>query len=150
MRKGLRNRKARGFTLIELLTVIAIIAVLGAAVSGVVTGGKEAGYEAAAQKTLKEISAALSTYYAEKGEFPPDLAGLRGRYIPDKYYEGNNILDPWRQPIGYVNNFNPALGRGLVAVYCVPPSGAPASSVSGVGNVRNTSKGKPLVEILSQ
>ena len=62
--------KAKGFTLIELAVVLAVIAVLAAILTPMVSGYIDQARGARAQAEVKEIANALMLYQRDVGEFP--------------------------------------------------------------------------------
>ncbi len=64
-----RNTR-RGFTLIELLTVIAIIAIIAAMLLPALSSARKKAKEAKAKIEMKNIEAAVRTYYTEYGKVP--------------------------------------------------------------------------------
>lgn len=71
-RAGLR----RAFTLVEMLTVIVIIGILAALISGATIYARARAREAAIYAQVKQLEAALMEYKNQYGEFPPDFWGL--------------------------------------------------------------------------
>lgn len=60
----------RGFTIIELMMVIGIIAVLMGIVISTASGSIKSARQQKASAVVKMVQAGLSTYYAQKGEWP--------------------------------------------------------------------------------
>src|SRR4051812_6630702 len=76
MRRQPTCRKA-GFSLVELLTVMAILAIMMGVLLPVVAGARQAAYQAHCASNLRQIGAALTTYYQEhNGRLPARPVGL--------------------------------------------------------------------------
>jgi prepilin-type N-terminal cleavage/methylation domain-containing protein len=61
-----------GFTLVEMLTVIAIIGILAALMSGAMVAVRARVQKAAISAELKQLEMALEAYKTTYGEYPPD------------------------------------------------------------------------------
>ncbi len=64
----------RAFTVIELLVVVGIIAILAAILIPVLLAAKTGARKRQAQKEIGDIKGALTNYYTDRNEFPPDTA----------------------------------------------------------------------------
>jgi len=64
------KRSTSGFTLIELITVISTISILTGVFLPAVQRAREQANREAAEKTLRQMAAALETQYRQKGSFP--------------------------------------------------------------------------------
>ena len=70
MKHSLFNRF--GFTLVEMLTVIAIIGILAALMSGAMVAVRARVQKAAISAEIKQLEMALEAYKTTYGEYPPD------------------------------------------------------------------------------
>jgi len=64
------QNKRKGFTLVELMIVIAIIGILAATLLPTLTGGQARGRDTARKSSLQQISAAMETFYQDRGYYP--------------------------------------------------------------------------------
>lgn len=69
--QGRLEKAGRGFTLIELLVVIAIIAILAGLVLSTAGFIQRKGATSRAQAEIAALSAALESYKADMGDYPP-------------------------------------------------------------------------------
>ncbi len=90
--------RGRGFTLIELLIVLAIVATLLAVVAPKYFHSVDKANEVALRTDLRILRDAVDKYYADKGQYPPELKSLaEARYvraIPIDPITGS--VDTWR------------------------------------------------------
>lgn len=63
-----------GFTVIELLVVVGIIAILASVLIPVLFAARRSAYKKQAQKEISDIAGALTNYYVDRSEYPPDTA----------------------------------------------------------------------------
>lgn len=74
--------RERGFTLMELLVVLALVAVLAALVTPVVSSSIQRAKEATLKENLFVLRKAIDDYYADVGAYPPSLDALvEKRYV---------------------------------------------------------------------
>jgi general secretion pathway protein G len=112
---GASARQARGFTLMELLIVITLIVVLaGIAISTHATSVRRA-KEAVLKEDVFKLRDSLDQYYADKGNYPPDLATLVTenylRQIPrDPFTES---ADTWQVEMSEPDPSNPDAQPGV-------------------------------------
>jgi general secretion pathway protein G len=71
-----RLRTARGFTLIELLVVVSLITILAGISIAQYKHGVRLSQEAVLREDLFRMREAIDQYYADKGQYPPDLPTL--------------------------------------------------------------------------
>jgi prepilin-type N-terminal cleavage/methylation domain-containing protein len=69
-----RRRPPAGFTLVELLTVVLIIGMLVALISGAALMARNAARRAVDKTDVSQLAAAVEQYKIEHGEYPPDFA----------------------------------------------------------------------------
>jgi general secretion pathway protein G len=124
-----RRTGGAGFTLIELLVVLSIIVILAslgmAGYSHSITRAKEA--------TLKEdlfrMRDAVDQYYADKGQYPPNLETL----VTDGYLRAvpkdpwTNSADTWQQIPSEPDPNNPTAQPGVYDI----KSGSDGSALDG-------------------
>ena len=67
---------SRGFTLIELLVVVAIIGIIVTVAAGQYGRSIQKAREATLREYLYIMRQAIDNYFADKGEWPPDLQSL--------------------------------------------------------------------------
>jgi prepilin-type N-terminal cleavage/methylation domain-containing protein len=65
--------KRIGFTLIEMLTVTAIIAILMGMIGAATFAARQRAYQAQAQTEVRELAAALRSYWLTYGAWPPEV-----------------------------------------------------------------------------
>lgn len=76
------KRATSGFTLLELLLVLALMAVLAGLVTPALTKSIDHAREATLKEDLSVMRRAIDAYYADRGEYPPDLDSLvQRRYL---------------------------------------------------------------------
>jgi len=71
-----RQSRRRAFTLVELLMVVAIIGILIGLITAAAIAARTAAKRAAIRVEINELDAAVEQYKSEKGEYPPDFAGI--------------------------------------------------------------------------
>jgi len=113
----IRNR-SRGFTLIELLVVVAIIGLLVT----IAVGSYQRSIHKAKEATLKEdlyiMRTAINHYFADKGQWPPDLRALEEekyiRRIPSDPLTGS--ADTWITEIADFSDLDISTEPGIADV----------------------------------
>ena len=98
MKHSLFNRF--GFTLVEMLTVIAIIGILAALMSGAMVAVRARVQKAAISAELKQLEMALEAYKTTYGEYPPDgtdAVAVR-RHLAKAYPRVTNLAAPAIKP----------------------------------------------------
>lgn len=140
----------RGLTLIEMLTVLFVVSILVAFVTGTARYASRAAETRRAQADLHLLADALERYYLRFGEFPPtgndaqellshrqQLPGQSGTEPGDViyYYFSNSLprtftaLDPWGEAYQYVrhggdndiNDVNDSDGAETFTLYSLGP-----------------------------
>ena len=98
MKHSLFNRF--GFTLVEMLTVIAIIGILAALMSGAMVAVRARVQKAAISAELKQLEMALEAYKTTYGEYPPDGtdANMVRRHLAKAYPRATNLPIPAVKP----------------------------------------------------
>jgi len=117
-------QRRAAFTLLEVLIVVAIIVMLAGAGVYYFLQRLESAKIDTAQAECKAIAAQCSMYYADYGQFPPNLETLtqvqpdgRGAYIPPE-----KLLDPWKKPYQY-DPAGPMNGGNQPDVFTFTPKG---------------------------
>ena len=137
-RSAFRTRP--GFTLIELLVVIAVMAILAGFTLMVLSGVKRRQYINTASAELGQIAAALDSYKAKYGVYPPSNQNLNSVYTAKNqdrsefsqlYYELSGTTNA---TIAGVNSFVTLDGNATITA-------ADASTAYNVGGFINCSKG---------
>jgi len=72
----LRQPQRSAFTLVELLTVVVIIGILIALITAAAIAARSAAKRATIRIEINELDAAVEQYKSERGEYPPDFAGI--------------------------------------------------------------------------
>lgn len=102
-KRYLNNEK--GFSMIEMMVVLIIIAVLMAGGIKFYLGYIENSRVTKAKAQISTMQAALDAYYAEKGQYPANKAGLlnAGIATPDESTDESTIKakDPWGKNYKY-------------------------------------------------
>ena len=98
MKHSLFNRF--GFTLVEMLTVIAIIGILAALMSGAMVAVRARVQKAAISAELKQLEMALEAYKTTYGEYPPDGTDATAvrRHLAKAYPRATNLAAPAIKP----------------------------------------------------
>ena len=101
------RRAERGFSLIEILVVIVLIGGILALVASKVFGNKERAEYRLAQTQLQTLAQKVDNYQLDVGSYPESLdalvtapANADGWLGP--YAKADELKDPWRRPISYV------------------------------------------------
>lgn len=95
-----------GFTLVEVVIVLTIVSILSTISLSMFGTVKQQVQEARVMEELRGIEQAISSYLFEKGHLPDSLADLG---------QGPH-LDPWSNPVVYLNHANGGAPRKDVAV----------------------------------
>lgn len=96
-----RRRSRRGMTLIEIIVVITILSLLMAAVGIAVIPQLDQAKVDRARLDIANISNALKTYYAKKGNYPDTGGGLKA--LVDAQILEKMPVDPWDHEYVYLN-----------------------------------------------
>jgi len=123
------RRRAAGFTLTEILVVLFIIGLLsGLILTGVMAARRKIGRDNT-RMMITALSAAISNYESQWGDYPPGEGGLPGSeelhaaltaplhegpfvregYPPARDTDKNGrkeFVDHWKRPIGYTHHRN--------------------------------------------
>lgn len=119
----------QGFTLIELLVVVALIVILAS--MGLAQYGNAVirAKEATLKENLFRMRDAIDQYYADKGQYPPNLEAL----VTDGYLRAvpkdpfTNAADTWQQIPSEPDPNNPTALPGIYDV----KSGSDATALDG-------------------
>ena len=132
----------RGLTLVEMLTVLFVVSILVAFVTGTARYASRAAETRRAQADLHLLADALERYYLRFGEFPPtgndaqellsprqQLPGQSGTEPGDViyYYFSNSLprtftaLDPWGEAYQYIRHGNDSEGIETFTLYSLGP-----------------------------
>lgn len=117
-----RRRSARGMTLIEIIVVITILSLLMAAVGIAVIPQLDQAKVDRAYLDIANISNALKTFYAKKGNYPDTGGGLKA--VVDAQILDKMPVDPWDHEYVYLNEG----GKPVVMSY--GKDGAPGGAES--------------------
>ncbi len=117
-----RRRSARGMTLIEIIVVITILSLLMAAVGIAVIPQLDQAKVDRAYLDIANISNALKTFYAKKGNYPDTGGGLKA--VVDAQILEKMPVDPWDHEYVYLNEG----GKPVVMSY--GKDGAPGGAES--------------------
>jgi len=104
-----RAQAQEGFTLIEILIATALVVIIGAFAIPGIMNMFEKGKRQTAKTQLRNVKNALSTYYADVGQYPESLTDLVKRPEGEEaakwdgpYLEGKTApSDPWGTKIQY-------------------------------------------------
>jgi general secretion pathway protein G len=111
-------RSARGFTLIELLVVVSIISILAGLAMAQYKHGVTLAQEAVLREDLTRMREGIDQYYADKGQYPPDLNALvtEGylRQVPKDPF--TKSVDTWQTVPSEPDPANPAAQPGIYDV----------------------------------
>jgi general secretion pathway protein G len=94
------RRRARGMTLIEIIVVITILSLLMAAVGVAVIPMLDQAKVDRAYIDMANVQNALKTFYAKKGSYPDNGAGLKA--LVDAQIVDKMPTDPWNNPYQYL------------------------------------------------
>ena len=117
-----RRRSSRGMTLIEIIVVITILSLLMAAVGIAVIPQLDQAKVDRAYLDIANISNALKTFYAKKGNYPDTGGGLKA--VVDAQILEKMPVDPWDHEYVYLNEG----GKPVVMSY--GKDGAPGGAES--------------------
>lgn len=117
-----RRSSARGMTLIEIIVVITILSLLMAAVGIAVIPQLDQAKVDRAYLDIANISNALKTFYAKKGNYPDTGGGLKA--VVDAQILDKMPVDPWDHEYVYLNEG----GKPVVMSY--GKDGAPGGAES--------------------
>jgi len=106
-----RLRRQAGFTLVELLVVIAILGILAGVVSIRIFRQIDKARVAKAKAQIEQFKLAITEYYTDMGDYPPDDTKLRALVerpndeTSAKLWDGPYLdiipLDPWKNEYEY-------------------------------------------------
>ncbi len=119
----------RGFTLIELLTVISIIAILAALLIPALSSLSKQKYIKTATAELGQIQAAIDSYHAKYGSYPP--SSTNGVQVSQLYYE---LSGTTFKPSGTKGTYTTLDGQVTI-------NSDDVANVFGAGGIVNCSKG---------
>jgi general secretion pathway protein G len=123
------TRKQRGFTLIELLIVVTLIVVLAGIGLATYSTSVRRAKEATLKEDLFRMRDAIDQYYADKGNYPPDVATLVSagyiRQVPKDPI--TDSADTWQTVMSETDSANPNATPGINDV----KSGAPGMGLDG-------------------
>ncbi len=113
-----RMRSAAGFTLIELLIVVSIITVIAGMSIAQYKHGVRLSQEAVLREDLFRMREAIDQYYADKGQYPPDLQALVSegylRQVPKDPF--TKTTDSWQTVPSESDPSNPSAQPGVYDV----------------------------------
>jgi general secretion pathway protein G len=111
-------RSARGFTLIELLVVVSLISILAGLSLAQYRHGVRLTQEAVLKEDLFRMREGIDQYYADKGQYPPDLNALVSegylRQVPKDPL--TKSTDTWQTVPSEPDPTNPAAQPGIYDV----------------------------------
>jgi len=111
-------RSARGFTLIELLVVVSLISILAGLSLAQYRHGVRLTQEAVLKEDLFRMREGIDQYYADKGQYPPDLNALVSegylRQVPKDPF--TKSADTWQTVPSEPDPANPAAQPGIYDV----------------------------------
>ena len=127
MKRALQS--AAGFTLIEMLVVISIITILAGMSMAQYKHGTRLAQEAVLKEDLFRMREGIDQYYADKGQYPPDLTALVSegylREMPRDPFTRSS--DSWQTIPAEPDPANPAAQPGIYDV----KSGSEETSADG-------------------
>jgi len=127
MKRALQS--AAGFTLIEMLVVISIITILAGMSMAQYKHGTRLAQEAVLKEDLFRMREGIDQYYADKGQYPPDLTALVSegylREMPKDPFTRSS--DSWQTIPAEPDPANPAAQPGIYDV----KSGSEETSADG-------------------
>ena len=91
----------RAFTLIELLTVIAVMGILAGLLVGLAPAAMKRARESRVRSELQALEAAIESYKAKYGVYPPDGLALGANGAPLRDSNGNLVVRPELNPLYY-------------------------------------------------
>jgi len=112
------SRSAAGFTLIEMLIVVSLISLLAGLSIAQYKHGATLAQEAVLKEDLFRMREAIDQYYADKGQYPPDLSALVSegylRQVPKDPF--TKSADSWQTVPSEPDPANPAAQPGIYDV----------------------------------
>jgi general secretion pathway protein G len=127
MKRALQS--AAGFTLIEMLVVISIITILAGMSMAQYKHGTRLAQEAVLKEDLFRMREGIDQYYADKGQYPPDLTALVSegylREMPRDPFTRSS--DSWQTIPAEPDTANPSAQPGVYDV----KSGSEETSADG-------------------
>ncbi len=113
-----RIHSSRGFTLIELLVVVSIISILAGLGMAQYQHGVRMAQEAVLKEDLFRMREGIDQYFADKGQYPPDLQSLVTdgylRQVPKDPF--TRTADSWQTIPSEPDPTNPAAQPGVYDV----------------------------------
>ena len=113
-----RVRSSAGFTLIEMLVVVSLITILAGLSIAQYKHGTRLAQEAVLREDLFRMREAIDQYYADKGQYPPDLTSLVSegylRQVPRDPF--TKSADTWQTIPAEPDPSNPAAQPGVYDV----------------------------------
>jgi general secretion pathway protein G len=123
------RRSAAGFTLIEMLVVVSLISILAGLSIAQYKHGTRLAQEAVLKEDLFRMREGIDQYYADKGQYPPDLTALVSegylRQVPKDPF--TRSTDTWQTVPSEPDTSNPAAQPGIYDV----KSGSEETSADG-------------------
>ncbi len=111
-------RSTAGFTLIEMLVVVSLISILAGLSIAQYKHGTRLAQEAVLKEDLFRMREAIDQYYADKGQYPPDLTALVSegylRQVPKDPFTKSS--DSWQVIPSEPDPSNPAAQPGIYDV----------------------------------
>lgn len=112
----LAKKNKNGFTLIELLIVIAILGIIAAIGTPLVSGFINSAKESTAKNSLHSICMIEADYHAENGDYYGTSTGDQTALINQKLFNGKKTLDEQGDYKYYIQRYDSSSYRA----YAVP------------------------------